>query len=44
MVLAGLVAKGTTKVKNIKYILRGYENIDEKIDSQGAHIISKGEK
>ena len=30
LVLAGLVAKGTTKVNNIEYILRGYENLDEK--------------
>lgn len=43
LVLAGLVAKGTTKVKNIEYILRGYENLDEKLNSLGADIIRGGE-
>ena len=38
LVLAGLVAKGTTEVENIKYILRGYENLDEKLNSLGADI------
>ena len=43
LVLAGLVAKGTTKVNNIEYILRGYENLDEKLNSLGADIIRGGE-
>ena len=38
MVLAGLFATGTTKVDNIEYILRGYENLDEKLKSLGAEI------
>lgn len=38
LVLAGLVAKGTTKVDNIDYILRGYENLDEKLRKLGADI------
>ena len=38
MVLAGLVAKGTTKIDNIEYILRGYENLDEKLNNLGAKI------
>ena len=38
LVLAGLVATGTTKITNIKYILRGYENIIEKLTNVGAHI------
>ena len=38
MVLAGLVAKGTTMVDNIEYILRGYENLDEKLTKLGANI------
>ena len=42
LVLAGLVAKGTTKVKNIEYILRGYENLDLKLNSIGADIIKEG--
>ena len=43
LVLAGLMAKGTSKVKNIEYILRGYENLDEKLNSLGADIIKEGE-
>ena len=38
LVLAGLVAKGTTKVENIEYILRGYENLEEKLNNLGAEI------
>ena len=36
--LAGLVARGTTEVENIEYILRGYENLDEKLNNLGANI------
>lgn len=38
LVLAGLRAKETAKVTNIEYILRGYENIDEKLKKLGANI------
>ena len=38
LVLAGLVAKGTTKIDNIDYILRGYENLDHKLKKLGANI------
>ncbi len=38
LVLAGLVAKGTTSVENIEYILRGYENLDGKLKNLGAEI------
>jgi len=38
LVLAGLIAKGTTEVEDIKYILRGYENLDEKLNGLGANI------
>ncbi len=38
MILAGLNAKGVTKVTNIEYILRGYENIDKKLNKIGAKI------
>lgn len=38
VVLAGLVAKGKTKVDNIEYILRGYENLDKKLNKIGANI------
>lgn len=38
LVLAGLVAKGKTEISNIKYILRGYEELDKKLNSLGAKI------
>lgn len=44
LTLAGLVAEGTTKINNIEYILRGYENLDKKLNSLGANIqIREGE-
>ena len=45
MVIAGLQAKGKTKINNIEYILRGYENLDKKLNSIGANIkIEEGDK
>lgn len=38
MVLAGLIAKGKTKINNIEHILRGYENLDKKLNKIGAKI------
>jgi len=38
VVIAGLVAKGKTRVNNIEYILRGYENLDKKLSKVGADI------
>ena len=38
LVLASIAAKGTSKVDNIEYILRGYENLDEKLNNLGAKI------
>lgn len=38
LVTAGLMAKGKTKVSNIEYILRGYENLDDKLNRLGAKI------
>lgn len=38
LVLAGLVAKGKTEISNVKYILRGYEDLDKKLSSLGAKI------
>ena len=38
MVIAGLIAKGTTIVNEIDHILRGYENIVEKLTQAGAKI------
>ena len=36
MVIAGLVAAGTTTISDIKYVERGYENITEKFRALGA--------
>ena len=44
LVIAGLMSEGVTKVENIEYILRGYENIDTKLKSLGANIEIKKEK
>lgn len=38
MVIAGLIAKGQTTVNEIDHILRGYENIVEKLQNVGADI------
>ena len=38
LVLAGLVAKGQTKIDRIYHIDRGYERIEEKLNSLGANI------
>ena len=38
LVLAGLMAKGKTEIDDIDYILRGYENLDEKLRNLGANI------
>jgi UDP-N-acetylglucosamine 1-carboxyvinyltransferase len=38
VVLAGLVAGGRTEIANIYHIDRGYEAIDERLRSLGAHI------
>ena len=38
LVLAGLVAQGTTEVNRVYHIDRGYEHIDEKLRNLGANI------
>lgn len=38
LIVAGLLADGTTTITNIKYIDRGYERIDEKLKELGADI------
>ena len=38
LVLAGLAATGTTTIKDIEHVLRGYENIIEKLTNVGAKI------
>jgi len=39
LVIAGLVADGTTEISDIHHIERGYYNFDEKLNSLGAKII-----
>lgn len=38
LIIAGLIADGTTTIHDIDYILRGYENIIHKLSSCGAKI------
>ena len=38
MMVAGMIAKGTTVITNIEHILRGYENIVVKLSNVGADI------
>lgn len=44
MILAGLVAEGTTEIGNLHHIDRGYENIVEKFKGLGADIERIGDK
>ena len=38
LLIAGVVAKGTTELYNIEHIDRGYEKIEEKFRKLGANI------
>jgi UDP-N-acetylglucosamine 1-carboxyvinyltransferase len=38
LVLAGLVARGTTTVERVYHLDRGYERIEEKLSRLGARI------
>ena len=38
LIIAGLAAKGTTTIRNIHFVERGYENIVEKLNALGANI------
>ncbi len=38
LIVAGLMADGTTTISNVKYIDRGYERIDRKLKALGADI------
>ena len=38
MIIAGLIADGTTTISDIEHVLRGYENIIGKLTKVGAHI------
>lgn len=39
LVIAALSAKGTTRISNLEYLARGYENLDMKLRGMGAEII-----
>jgi len=43
LVLAGLVAKGTTNVHRIYHLDRGYDNLEGKLSSLGANIVRLSE-
>ena len=43
LILAGLIAKGTTRVHRAYHIDRGYERIEQKLRSVGAKIRRLGE-
>lgn len=38
MLLAAMAARGTTRIRNIRQIDRGYMNIDQRLNAIGAHI------
>ena len=38
LVVAGLIAQGRTEITNVYHIDRGYDNIDHKLITLGAHI------
>ena len=38
MVIAGLIAQGTTTIEDVEHILRGYEGIMDKLSNVGANI------
>jgi UDP-N-acetylglucosamine 1-carboxyvinyltransferase len=38
LVIAGLMAKGTTTISGVENILRGYDNIIDKLTALGADI------
>ena len=44
LIIAGILAEGTTQIYNVEYIDRGYENIEEKFRSLGAKIERVEEK
>ena len=38
LIVAGIIAKGTTEIYNLEYIDRGYEDIEQKFRNLGAKI------
>ena len=43
LVIAALATKGRTKIENIEYIFRGYENLDKKLRAIGVNIKEVGD-
>lgn len=41
MLIAGMIASGTTELDNVSHIERGYENFVERLQSIGAKIEKK---
>lgn len=39
LIIAGIIANGTTELTNLEHIDRGYENIEEKFRNLGANIV-----
>jgi UDP-N-acetylglucosamine 1-carboxyvinyltransferase len=39
LILAGLVAKGTTEVSRVYHLDRGYEKIEKKLSEIGAQVV-----
>jgi UDP-N-acetylglucosamine 1-carboxyvinyltransferase len=42
LVIAALVAKGSSEIQNIYQIERGYEELESKLIGVGANIVRKG--
>ena len=38
LILAALASKGESKISNLEYVLRGYDNLDTKLNKLGANI------
>ena len=38
MIVAALIAEGTTEISGVRYIMRGYEDIDVKLRALGARV------
>ena len=43
LIIAGIIADGTTELYNLTHIDRGYENIEEKFRNLGADIVRVNE-
>ncbi len=44
LVMAGLIAKGTTVLRRVYHLDRGYDCLEEKLNGLGAHILRKKEE